>query len=99
MNELLIFLEKFWALIVPICIGIGSAYEWNRRRKAGIKKAEKQSTEMLYVELEDLKQKVINQVSREVDLATKLSEKETIIMLLAQHCPDCYKRVIDKINS
>lgn len=98
MNELLTFLEKFWAIVVPISVGVASAYEWNRRRKAAAKTAEKESILMLYTELETLKQRTINQVSREVELITTIAEKDKIILTLKEKCPECYKQIIENQN-
>lgn len=99
MNELLTFLEKFWAIVVPIAVGVASAYEWNRRRKATDKNREKESIQMLYTELEELKQKQINQVSREVDLVTAIAKKDKIIVMMKELCPDCHRQVIENLNS
>jgi Flp pilus assembly protein TadB len=72
-------------------------FTWRSKRK----KAEKTSSQLLYKELEELKIKVISQVSREVNLATDNEKKRLIIEKFKLACPDCYASFIEsqKTNS
>jgi hypothetical protein len=60
------------------------------------KKDKDASTEMLYTELEKLKQKVIIQVGKDVENAISLSQKDKIIEGLKDHCTDCYDSYMEK---
>lgn len=88
MSEFLELIRQFWHVLVMIGGGIGAYFRWKATRQ--------KSTVMLYDELEKLKQKVIIQVSREVDQASELAEKNRIIEEFKTHCPDCYSSFIEK---
>ena len=88
MNELLITLKEWWGLIVMIGGGIGGYFRWKASRD--------KSSNMLYEQMEKLKQKVILQVEREVQQETEIAEKDRIIEGLKRHCPDCYDKYIQK---
>lgn len=91
MNEIFETLQQFWALIIAIGGGVVTFFQWKSTRR--------KSTTMLYDELEKLKQKVILQVSREVEQASELAEKSRIIEEFKIHCPDCYSSFIEKFDS
>lgn len=87
-TNILKLIEEFWTLIVAIAGGIGGYITWSKKQK--------QSTMMLYDELEKLKQKVVIQVSREVQQANLIAEKEEILNKLRLNCPECYEKIIFK---
>lgn len=91
MNEILTFIKDFWEVLLLISGGIGSFLKW--------KSSQRKSTEMLYDELEKLKQKVILQVSKEIEQATELAEKQRILLSLQQHCPECYREALKNIQN
>jgi len=86
MNELIEIAKNFWGLILLVSGGIGGYFKYKNNQKV----AKYKSTEMLYEELERLKQKVILQVSREVDQASELAEKKRLIEEFKLKCPGCY---------
>jgi tRNA G26 N,N-dimethylase Trm1 len=95
--DLLNTLEKYWQFIVVVTGSGGIAglikyyYEYQANRKTSI--------ELLYEELEKLKLRVIIQISKEVEHANELSEKNLILLKLKEKCPDCYQAVIDTIEN
>ena len=93
-NILLATIKESWELIVIIVGGGVSTIKYFRD-----KKIEKSSAGILYEELERLKIKVITQVQKDIQNATKLSEKEIIILEFKKNCPDCYQQVFEKINT
>lgn len=80
-------LEKFWALFVAIATGIGTYINWRRKRR--------RSTLVLYDKLEELKLKIITQVSREIELVEEVAEKNKIISEFKSRCPDCYNQFVN----
>ena len=104
MTEILKILNDFWALLIPIGGSVMGYLKWKnnkliqernfenseRKREKEEKENELQSTQMMYDELERIKQKLILQVNKEVDQATELAEKKRIIAEFRIQCPDCY---------
>ena len=99
MQDFLNFAERFWSVTSLILGGIGTSILGFIKWRHSKKEAERTSTEMLYEQLELLKQKVILQVAREVEQATELAEKTRIITEFAKHCPDCYEKFMVQYNS
>jgi hypothetical protein len=78
--------EKLWPVVLLIAGGVGAFLRWKFTRK--------QSTSLLYEELEKLKQKVIKQVGREVEISATAAVQRAQLEELKRHCPECYERVI-----
>lgn len=88
------FLRESWATITMVTGGIFSAitawYQWRKNRK--------NSTNLLYDQLEELKKQIIENVKREVHNAKELAQKDYMLEMLRKRCPDCYQKVIDQIR-
>ena len=97
-TNLIDLLESYWALITVIVTSLGALVSWWRKRQS--------STLALYDKMDELKLKVIAQVSREINLVEEsaklteeigektriIAEKNRIIEEFKTRCPDCYNQ-------
>jgi hypothetical protein len=91
MSDFLTNAQQFGVLVTTLGGVVAGFFRWKAKKK--------ESTSMLYEQLEKLKLKVILQVSKEVEQATELSEKEKIIADFKIHCPDCWASFIEKTET
>jgi hypothetical protein len=86
MKDLVKLISDFWEVITLTLTGLGGIFAFLKNRK--------DSTALLYEELEKLKLQVIAQVQKDVKDAKELAEAEQIINELKLRCPDCYNQYI-----
>lgn len=100
-TNLIEVMEGYWGLITLVATGLGGYLTWLRKRQS--------STLALYNKMDELKLKVIAQVTREIKLVEDsaklaeevseknriISEKDRIIEEFKSRCPDCYNKYID----
>lgn len=92
-------LKEWWALVAVMASGLGAVFNFflNRgKHKRNLAKAQRESTAMLYEQLEELKKKVILSVAKEVSQTEEIAEKQKIIEGLRLHCPECYDSFMNK---
>ena len=91
LKSLLEILQDLWALIAAVITAIVAGYwKWRSSRS--------KSTQMLYNELENLKQKIILQISKEVEQSTTIAKQENLLNELKSHCPECYEKTKTKLG-
>ncbi len=90
-TELIKLLNDFWALIVFVIGSIGGFFTYLSKRKS--------STNLLYKQLENLKIQVIAQVQRELSLTKEISKKQKILNELKINCPECYDKVLKRLEN
>lgn len=90
MTEFLVFFKDFWEILLLVATGIGGYLKWRTTRR--------KSTDMLYDEMEKLKQLVIKQVANDVTHAMELSEKNRLLAELELKCPSCYAETLKKLG-
>lgn len=85
--DIIDLLERYWGFLATILAGLGSYITWRRKRQ--------ESTLVLYDKLEELKLKIITQISREIELSEEIAEKRRLIEEMKANCPDCYNKFIN----
>jgi predicted negative regulator of RcsB-dependent stress response len=93
-NELIQVLQELWALILPVAIGIGALFRWRYTKK----KQSFDSIDEAYNKMAELREKIVKQVTRDIEHATTIARQKALLAELQTRCPECYKRVIKLLN-
>ena len=91
MDEVMGFLERFGALLVTIVTVIGGYFGWRSTRN--------KSTQMLYDQVEKMRQSQILLTDENLSTAKKLAQLTLILEALEQECPECYNKCIQQYGS